>query len=165
MLKNNLIDKTSFSQSIKDSMIKAAGQLPFDSVCAKESVIEGFDFEADNSPVIPVNDWWKVCQDRVCFPVANSVSCPTVDSEAMSYFAGYILSKHDTTIPVYQHKVRYGILFDLYASCMASILIADYQMARLFYQAARQFVKYFSTEEQIEEVEQAVIDDIDCYLL
>lgn len=165
MLQNNLLNTTSCSSGIKDVLLKTAGQLVYDTMVGDNNQIEVFDFVTDETPVIMVNEWWKIAQDRVAFPVANSVSSPEIRSTGMLYFAGYIMNDADTTIPVYQNSAKVGVIFDLYAACIAAVFLADYQMANIYLQSVRLLMKYYVREERIEEVGQAVIDDIDCYTL
>lgn len=165
MIKNNILDMTTFGSDVKDTLTRVAGQLVFDKYSDDKCEMEEFGFESDVDTVISVNDWWKATQDRVCFPVANNVSSPIYASTGMRYIAGYVMNEKDTTIPVYRNDVKYGLVFDLYASVLAMVLLGEYSMANMYLQAVRQIMKYTEAEQRIEEVNQTVIDELDCYIL
>jgi hypothetical protein len=166
MIDNYITKNITAPTGVKTSVGKAVNQMLIGVLSEQESELTVFEFETDDYNHLQINDWTCMCQDRVCFPVANSVSGQTMDvTDDMKVYGGYIISKYDTTIPVYADTVRVNMLSDLFISLILSVLNSDYQYSNLLLQTAKQFIKYFSMEEKIEEVNNAILDELDNYIL
>lgn len=165
-LANNILDEFSLNTTLSNSLLVAASELLISQSVETESVLQEFNFETDGYDTIEVVQWWKVAQSKIVFPVANSVGGQDyLPDDTMKYFAGYLINKSDTTIPVYDAIPRIGILYDLLSSALYSLLRSDFRYCNVCLQMCSQFIKYFSVEERIEEVANGIIQDTDCYEL
>lgn len=166
MIENYITKYITASDSVKESIGKAVNQILIGVLSEQESDLTVFEFETDGYDYLQINDWTSICQDRVCFPVANFVGGQNrIANNEMKVYGGYVISKSDTTIPVYTDKVRVNILSDLFIALILSTINGNYQYSNILLQSAKQFLKYFSLEEKVEEVNNAILDELDNYIL
>ena len=165
-LATNILDDLQLNQTLKDSLLKASTMLSIDLASEYECIVDEYLFETDGYDTIRVKDWWRVGQDLPVFPIANTVSGEDyIPSTEMKYYAGHIMNQKDTTIPIYEYKVRNGVLYDIMACMLYSICSGDYKFADVCYKSYSQLSNYYRIEEKIEEVENGILDETDCYEL
>jgi len=140
-----LIDDFNLSNDVKNSILRGSNYLSHDKTRIGNRLPLAMDFKTLDSEWINVSDWRKVCQNRICEPVPNSI---TINSENSMFLMGGWLHGilEDTTVPEFDSNNYDNLLSDIMGSSIMCLVNGDMSSAYMYLQTWLFFMSSFESE-------------------